>query len=685
MFTQSRFNVFKTAASLLAAASLAACGGGGGSGGGSVQAAGSISVKNPVTIDDVVTVEFRDCRSEDFSAKLDGIDVTPLFSLDKADKKKACQGQASVYALQGILGEQAQAKKDSKLVVKVKGRTDINKSFGFKAWPEFALSYDEKVAGRAYNALLSTNGGVSANGGVPAAPIAIDNVSGEDFIINGDNASLDFPLTIEAEATNGLKNTFTLALGGEEITDSSVLQFPTELKSEHIISQWVRSFLGDIGDVEIKFGLECDDNMLCPIIKVGSASYFVDISVDNNKLVALASGGSDPIIAKKLEEMVEALGSVLLKESDTSAEVSSTVKDVRLVPPAFISVSRSVQSIPAPASYFAQPAGDVKNSMSKTDRFYIAATSNEINQRLLAKTLLTQRFPNDHSIKGDILLCDDGDCTLRNELIKLATPVAEEMAESIGLISTSQARQLLENILTKDQKIVYEVKPMAAPPYVRFLNKQLELSAYNVFLELKLSETINANTVCSKIFTGLLLTGCKGELPSGIYTLQLGDIALKQRVLVNKNVIEVSDLLQTSLHVNEHNFEAFGGVKAHGLAFAVENGKAKYGRLDKQAILPVLYGMLGELPIEEVSNFKLADLTQPNTKVEPDCTADPNGVLENFIGDGKELSFKDSDLNIGETTTGSDTKEAKHLILSGDIIETPSGTTPDVTITCKKP
>lgn len=676
MFTQSRFNVFKTAASLLAAASLAACGGGGGSGGGSVQAAGSISVKNPVTIDDVVTVEFRDCRSEDFSAKLDGIDVTPLFSLDKADKKKACQGQASVYALQGILGEQAQAKKDSKLVVKVKGRTDINKSFGFKAWPEFALSYKGEVVGEAYNALLSTNGGVTA------IPSGVSNVTGKQFTVA---QPLDFPLTIKAEATNGLKNEFTLALGGETITDSSVLQFPTELKSEHIISQWVESFLGDVGDVEIKFGLTCDKaNELCPTIKVDNVPYLVNISVAaNKKSFEVVATGTDLNIAKELENIVKALGSVLLRESDSQADIESNVEDVTLTPPAFVSVSRSVSYYGAPASYFAQGEGSIKDSLKKTNQFYIAATSNEINQRLLAETLRMQWDKENYAIKGEIPLCDSGDCTLRNELIKLATPTAEEMAKAIGMISAAQARKLLENILTKDQKIVYKLEPLAAPPYVRFLNKQLELSAYNVFLELKLSDRIDANTVCSKIFTGLLLTGCKGELPSGIYTLQLGDIALKQRVLVNKNVIEVSDLLQTSLHVND--FFTVGNKTYAGQAFAQNGSSRKGGGLDKQAILPVLYGMLGELPIEEVSNFKLADLTQSNTKVELDCTADPNGVLENFIGDGKELSFKDSDLNIGETTTGSDTKEAKHLILSGDIIETPSGTTPDVTITCKKP
>lgn len=684
MFTQSRFNLLKTAAAALAAASLAACGGGGGSGGGSQQSAGTITVADPVTIDDVITIKFRDCVSKGFNAKLDSIDITPLFTLDKSDNDKACNARASVYALQGVLGEKAQAEGSSKLLVKVQGRTDIDKSFKFKAWPEFALSYPnyDEIEGEVFNALLPTNGG---------AVSGVSSVTEKTFKIT----SVDYPITVSVEAKNGLKNKFRLAEGGENIKDSTVFQLPATMNEDHVVSDWVKSYLNapvnnfDVGSVKITFADadadSCSANKLCPTIKVDGDDYKLIIEVDDTSsgfaLKAVEEGASSNLaIVSALQEAVEALGSVLLKDSTSDSGVENKVQGVTLAAPAFISVERSVKFSPMPASYFAQDVGDIKESLPKKDLFYFATTSSEINQSLLATTLV-QRFLGEPSIEGKIPLCEDSDCTLRDELIKLATPAAEEMAKSLGLITTAQARKLLEEILTKKQKIAYKVVLQGAPPYVRFLGQQLELSAYNVFFELSLSEKINAKTVCGKVFSGVLLTGCNSELPSGTYKLQLGDLALKQRVLVKKQSVEISDLIETSLHVNDY----FPGVDKDfpGVALAENESNTKRGGLDKQAILPVLYSILGQLPIDEVSNFKLSDLTHSNSTVEIDC--DPQ-VLSDFIGNGKKLSFNKSELKIGKTTTDtdSDTKEAKHLILSGDIIKTPDGSTPDVNIVCQQ-
>lgn len=686
MLNQSRLKFLKSAASILAIAGLAACSSGG-SGGGSAQPAGEISVKNPVTIDDVITVEFTGCGSKGFKAELDGIEVTSLFSLDKSNKDKACKARASVYALQGILGEKAQAEGSSKLTVKVSGRSDINKSFKFKAWPEIALGYENynDVKGSIYNALLSSKGGTTADSGIPL-------IKDRSFEVG----QPDYPLVIELEATNGLKNKFTLAVGGQTIDDSSVLQLPQKMDSSHIVSEWVASYL-DVDTVAIEFDSECNEkSSLCSTIIVGDDDYEVNIGLDTSKTsFEIVVTGEEDSVNSKLETLIKAFAGVLLMESDSTDAVSSEVKEVRLTPPALISVSRSIKYYNRPASYFAQTVGDVEQSFDKTDRFYIAATSNEINQRLLAETLLVQYGDADNRIEGEIPLCDGNDCTLRDELIKLATPAAEEMAQAIGLISAAEARKLLENILTKDQKINYQVVPTAAPPYTRFLSNHLELSAYNVFLVLKLSEPINANTVCGKVFTGLFLTGCKSELPSGTYQLQLGDIALKQRVLVKDGEPVVSDLIETSIHLNKAlpvvNNYLLSEKTAVAWAMSLNldgNGKPrsddKIGALDSKTVLPVLFGALGQLPIDEVSNFKLADLTQSGAKVEIDCDADSSGVLSDFIGDeGKKLSFKDSELKLGKATTDSDTKEAKHLILSGDMIKTPNGATPDVTIACK--
>lgn len=681
MFTQSRFNLLKTAAAALAAASLAACGGGGGSGGGSQQSAGTITVADPVTIDDVITIKFRDCVSKGFNAKLDSIDITPLFTLDKSDNDKACNARASVYALQGVLGEKAQAEGSSKLLVKVQGRTDIDKSFKFKAWPEFALSYPNynKIKGEVFNALLPANGGVTVS-----SASGVSSETEKAFEIS----PVNYPITVSVGAKNGLKNAFRLANGGENIEDSTVFQLPATMNEEHVVSDWVQSYLkargNNVQSVKITFANSCSENgQLCPTITVDGEDYeLIIIKVGTSSGFALEAveegASSNPAIVSALQEAVEALGSVLLKNSISESGVENEVQGVTLAAPAFISVERSVKFSPMPASYFAQDVGDIKESLPKEDLFYFATTSSEINQSLLATTLV-QRFSSKPNIKGEIPLCEGGDCTLRDELIKLATPAAEEMAKSLGLITTAQARKLLEEILTKKQKIVYKVVLQGAPPYVRFLGQQLELSAYNVFFELSLSEEIKAKTVCGKVFSGLLLTGCNSELPSGTYTLQLGDLALKQRVLVKKQSVEISDLIETSLHVNDY-FKV-GGKDFPGVALAENESNTKGGGLDKQAILPVLYSILGLLPIDEVSNFKLSDLTHSNSTVEIDCDTP---VLSDFIGNGKKLSFNKSELKIGKTTTDSDTKEAKHLILSGDIIKTPDGSTPDVNIVCQQ-
>lgn len=201
-------------------AALAACGGGGSGGGGSAPQKFTIVApiaNKEVETDEQVIITFIDAIDTSAVIKLNGIDVSSIFTVDTATNSI----KASIYALQGILAAQS-AK--STLTVSATGARTQTVQFSLNAKPELVLtkSDDPKDPNDPSKKIPYIYGVVQGGSGQgycdefdPADPAACVGNGGNIYVPSLLDNNLNFRVAVRNGSIDSLSLNYGLGLGAE--------------------------------------------------------------------------------------------------------------------------------------------------------------------------------------------------------------------------------------------------------------------------------------------------------------------------------------------------------------------------------------------------------------------------------------------------------------------------------------